>query len=101
MARVIGLLPMGGRQTRLRFPVPKPLMPIGDMPILEILLRQMRHSGIDEVVLTIGHLAHLVQAFFQDGSQIGIPISFGGTFSKISRMEHSILSWRLTTSMRN
>jgi NDP-sugar pyrophosphorylase family protein len=69
----------GGKGTRLA-PytkiLPKPLMPIGDMPILEILLRQMRHSGIDEVVLTIGHLAHLVQAFFQDGSQLGIPIRY-------------------------
>jgi len=69
----------GGKGTRLA-PytkiLPKPLMPIGDMPILEILLRQMRHSGIDEVVLTIGHLAQLVHAFFQDGSQIGIPIRY-------------------------
>ena len=42
--------------------LPKPLMPIGDMPILEVLLRQMKCAGIDEVVITVGHLAGLLQA---------------------------------------
>jgi NDP-sugar pyrophosphorylase family protein len=69
----------GGKGTRLA-PytkiLPKPLMPIGDMPILEILLRQMQRAGIDEVVLTVGHLAGLLQAFFQDGSQLGLSISY-------------------------
>ena len=69
----------GGRGTRLA-PytkiLPKPLMPIGDMPILEILLRQMRRAGIDEVILTVGHLAGLLQAFFKDGQQFGINIRY-------------------------
>jgi len=69
----------GGKGTRLA-PytkiLPKALMPIGDMPILEVLLRQMQRAGIDEVVLTVGHLAGLLQAFFQDGSQLGLKISY-------------------------
>jgi NDP-sugar pyrophosphorylase family protein len=69
----------GGKGTRLA-PytkiLPKPLMPIGDMPILEILLRQMKRAGIDEAVLTVGHLAQLLHAFFQDGSWLGIPIRY-------------------------
>ncbi len=56
--------------------LPKPLMPIGDMPILEVLLRQMKCAGIDEVVITVGHLAGLLQAFFQDGSNLGLNISY-------------------------
>ncbi len=56
--------------------LPKPLMPIGDMPILEIMLRQMKLAGIDEVVLTVGHLAHLLRAFFQDGEQLGLKIRY-------------------------
>ena len=56
--------------------LPKPLMPIGDMPILEILLRQMRRAGIDEVVITVGHLAALLRAFFQDGSDLGMHITY-------------------------
>jgi NDP-sugar pyrophosphorylase family protein len=56
--------------------LPKPLMPIGDMPILEVLLRQMRRAGIDEAVITVGHLAGLLRAFFQDGSNLGLHISY-------------------------
>jgi NDP-sugar pyrophosphorylase family protein len=56
--------------------LPKSLMPIGDMPILEILLRQMKRAGFDEVVITVGHLAGLVQAFFQDGNHLGVHISY-------------------------
>jgi NDP-sugar pyrophosphorylase family protein len=69
----------GGKGTRLA-PytkiLPKPLMPIGDMPILEVLLRQMRRAGIDEVVLTVGHLAELIRTFFRDGSQLGLKIGY-------------------------
>lgn len=69
----------GGRGTRLA-PytkiLPKPLMPIGDMPILEILLRQMKHAGITDVILTVGHLAELLRAFFQDGERFGLNIDY-------------------------
>jgi NDP-sugar pyrophosphorylase family protein len=69
----------GGKGTRLA-PytkiLPKPLMPIGDMPILEILLRQMKRAGIDQVILTVGHLSGLMKAFFQDGKELGIDIRY-------------------------
>jgi NDP-sugar pyrophosphorylase family protein len=86
----------GGKGTRLapytRI-LPKPLMPIGDMPILEILLRQMSHAGIDEVILTVGHLSHLMCAFFQDGRQFGMKIGYSheeeplGTAGPLSLIE--------------
>ena len=69
----------GGKGTRLApytTILPKPLMPIGDMPILEVLLRQMKAAGVDEVILTVGHLSELLRAFFQDGSQFGLKISY-------------------------
>jgi NDP-mannose synthase len=56
--------------------IPKPLMPIGDMPILEIMLRQMKRAGITDVVLTVGHLADLLRLFFQDGEQLGLNITY-------------------------
>src|SRR5574339_766260 len=56
--------------------LPKPLMPIGDMPILEVILRQMKAAGIDQVILTVGHLSELLRAFFQDGHQWGIKIEY-------------------------
>jgi len=56
--------------------LPKPLMPIGDMPILEVMLLQMKDAGIEHVILTVGHLSELLRAFFKDGSQFGINIAY-------------------------
>ncbi|GER80223.1 MAG: nucleotidyltransferase [Anaerolineaceae bacterium] len=56
--------------------LPKPLMPIGDMPILEVLLRQMKRSGVNHVVLTVGHLASLLRAYFGSGAQWDLDITY-------------------------
>ena len=56
--------------------LPKPLMPIGDMPILEVILRQMKAAGIYEVVLAVGHLSELLRTFFQNGERLGINITY-------------------------
>lgn len=56
--------------------LPKPLMPIGDMPILEVLLHQMRRAGVDHAVLTVGHLAELLRLFFQNGERFGLDITY-------------------------
>lgn len=73
--------------------LPKPLMPIGDMPILEVLLRQLKRAGVDEVYLTVGHLAGLLYAFFQDGEWLGLKIHYSyedhplGTAGPLSLLE--------------
>ena len=56
--------------------IPKPLMPIGDMPILEVLLRQMKRAGITDVVLTVGYLADYLKLFFQNGQRLGLRITY-------------------------
>ena len=69
----------GGKGTRLSpytYVLPKPMMPVGDKAILEILLRQMKQAGINQVVITVGHLAGLIQAYFQDGQQFDLDISY-------------------------
>src|SRR4026207_946163 len=69
----------GGKGTRLApytKVLPKPLMPIGDMPILEVILRQIKLAGINDIVLTVGHLSELLRAFFQDGARLGLEISY-------------------------
>ena len=69
----------GGRGTRLApytSILPKPLMPIGDMPILEVMLRQMKKAGVNEVILTVGHLASLLRAYFGYGEQWGMKINY-------------------------
>lgn len=56
----------GGRGTRLTpytTIFPKPLMPIGEIPILEIILRQLKYYGFSEVILACGYLAELIQAY--------------------------------------
>ena len=69
----------GGKGTRLRpytTVFPKPLMPVGDIPILEVVIRQLRAAGCTGVTMAVGHLAELLQAFFGDGSRWDLPISY-------------------------
>lgn len=69
----------GGKGQRLRpytTVLPKPLMPIGDMPILEVVLRQLKAAGITRVTMAVGHLAELLQAFFGDGRRLGLEIDY-------------------------
>jgi NDP-sugar pyrophosphorylase family protein len=69
----------GGKGTRLRpytTVLPKPLMPVGDRPILDVVIRQLRRSGFDRVTISTGYLAELIEAFFRDGEQYGIPIDY-------------------------
>jgi NDP-mannose synthase len=69
----------GGRGTRLEpytTVLPKPLMPIGDMPVLEILLRQLAHARITNVHIAVGHLAQLIEAYFGDGERFGVHLTY-------------------------
>lgn len=73
------LILAGGKGTRLQpytTVLPKPLMPIGDYPILEIILRQLKSAGVAEVILAVGYMGQLFQAFFQDGSRYGLKITY-------------------------
>jgi NDP-mannose synthase len=55
---------------------PKPLVPVGDRPILAIVIEQLRRAGFTRVTLAVGHLAGLIQAYFGDGSRFGIRIDY-------------------------
>ena len=69
----------GGRGTRLKpytSVLPKPLMPVGDRAILEIILRQLEREELRDVVLSVGHLGHLIEAVFGDGSRHGVNITY-------------------------
>ena len=69
----------GGKGTRLKpyttF-VPKPLMPIGDLPIIEVVLKQLASAGVKNATLAVGHLAQLIQAFVGNGSRFGMNIEY-------------------------
>jgi len=69
----------GGKGTRLRpftATLPKPLVPVGDHPIIEIVLRQLRHFGFRDVVISTGHLAELIEAYCGDGRRWGMSIRY-------------------------
>ncbi len=60
----------GGKGTRLApytTIFPKPLVPIGDRPILEIIIRQLVRQGLGDITLSVGHLGELIEAYFQNG----------------------------------
>ena len=73
------LILAGGRGARLQpytNVIPKPLMPVGDYPIAEILLRQLRLAGVNHVFLAVGYMRELLQSFFGDGSRLGMRIDY-------------------------
>lgn len=80
MGRTRAVVLAGGRGTRLApytTAFPKPLVPIGGMPILEIVLRQLRWYGVREVVLSVGYLAQLIEAYFATRGPIpGLEITY-------------------------
>ena len=73
------LILAGGKGRRLQpytTVMPKPLMPVGDHPILEIIVRQLRHYGVKEIIIGAGYMSHLFQAFFGDGERFGLTIGY-------------------------
>jgi NDP-sugar pyrophosphorylase family protein len=69
----------GGKGTRLApftTILPKPLMPIGDYPILEVVIRQLRRAGFDRITMAVGHLGELIEAFFGNGEKWGMRIDY-------------------------
>src|SRR5262245_432413 len=85
----------GGKGTRLRpytVVLPKPLMPIGEYPMLEIVVRQLMGHGFDRVTIAVNHQAELIKAFFGDGSKWRVQIDYSledeplGTMGPLKRI---------------
>lgn len=93
----------GGKGTRLKpFTInfPKPLVPLEDIPILEVVLRQLRHYGFTDIVLAVNHLAELIMAFFGNGKKLGLNITYSvedkelgtaGPLTIIEQLENNFL----------
>jgi NDP-sugar pyrophosphorylase family protein len=94
----------GGKGTRLRpftTSLPKPLVPVGDQPIIEIVLRQLKHFGFTEVIISTGHLAQLIEAYCGDGRRWGLrlryvredkPLSTAGALRLVSGLRQDFLT---------
>ncbi|MBI3298589.1 MAG: NTP transferase domain-containing protein [Elusimicrobia bacterium] len=94
----------GGKGTRLRpftTSLPKPLVPLGEQPIIEVILRQLKAAGFKEVVVSVGHLAELIAAYCGDGKRWGLrlryareakPLSTAGALREISGLAPNFLT---------
>jgi NDP-sugar pyrophosphorylase family protein len=94
----------GGKGERLRpytTVLPKPLLPIGDLPILEVSLRQLRRAGFTRVTLAVSHLAELVERLCGDGSRFGLevrysrepaPLSTAGPLKLVDALDDTFLA---------
>jgi NDP-sugar pyrophosphorylase family protein len=100
---MMAIILAGGKGTRLKpftMTIPKPLLPLGDVPILEIVLRQLAGAGVSRVVITLGHMAHLFAASIGDGSRWGLrieyctedePLGTAGSIRLVENLEENFL----------
>jgi len=73
------IIQAGGKGSRLRpytLVLPKPMMPVGNQPVIEMLLKWLRRNGIEEAYITLGYLGHLIRALCGDGQQWGMSIGY-------------------------
>ena len=69
----------GGKGTRLRPYTkifPKPMMPIGKFPILEIVVKQLKFYGFNHITIAVGHQAHVIKTYFGNGSKFKVLIDY-------------------------
>ncbi|MGH7259195.1 MAG: sugar phosphate nucleotidyltransferase [Nitrospiraceae bacterium] len=76
---MVAVILAGGAGTRLKpftVTIPKPLLPLGETPILEVVIRQLAAAGIDRIVVALGYMPYLFTASIGDGSRWGVPINY-------------------------
>lgn len=69
----------GGRGVRLRpltYTIPKPLLPIGEKPILEEIIERLKPAGVREFIIAVGYRAELIETYFRDGEHLGVHIEY-------------------------
>ena len=69
----------GGKGTRISSiasDIPKPMIRIGDKPVLQLEIESLRNQGFNDFIITISHLGHIIQDYFGDGSKFGVKIEY-------------------------
>ena len=69
----------GGKGTRLKpytITLPKSLVPVKDIPILEIIIKQLKKNSFSDITLAVGHLAELIKSYFSNGERFGVKIRY-------------------------
>jgi NDP-sugar pyrophosphorylase family protein len=91
MANLQAIIMAGGAGSRLHpytANFPKPLMPVGERPVLEILLRQLKHAGISRVVLAVNRTDRLMQTYFGDGERLGMSLGYSAEETPLGTAGH-------------
>jgi dTDP-glucose pyrophosphorylase len=73
------LIMAGGRGSRLApytTVLPKPLMPLSDRPIIDVIMRQLVRAGMEEIDISVGHLGGLIEAWIRHDTEYEVPIKF-------------------------
>lgn len=79
----------GGKGTRLRpytISLPKPLVPVGDYPVLEIIVRKLVQEGFNHIILAVNHQADIIKAYFGNGSRWNARIEYSAETTPLSTM---------------
>ncbi len=69
----------GGLGTRLQpytFFIPKPMLPLGNKPLLEYTIEWLKSAGIDRVIVCVSYLHRTIEDYFEDGARFGIEIEY-------------------------
>ncbi len=69
----------GGLGVRLRpltYTIPKPLLPVGERPILEEIVCRLRSADLVDLIMAVGYRAELIETYFRDGSHLGVHIEY-------------------------
>lgn len=67
---------LGTRLIPLTHDIPKSMIPFGDRPFLEILVKYFKNQGIEKFIFCTGHLHEQIEEFFEDGNQYGVEITY-------------------------
>jgi len=101
--KIQAIILAGGKGSRLRpytTVLPKPLMPVDEYPIAEIIIRQLKTSGIENIVISTGHLAGLIESYFGKGKKWGVnikyvreskPLGTAGAIKCVQKLEDNFL----------
>ena len=97
MSKKCAVILAGGKGTRLRpytISMPKPLVPVGDYPILEIIIRQLAQCEFQKIIITVNHQADMIKAYFGNGEKWGVDIEYSmenkplGTMGPLKNIEN-------------